>query len=126
MRPTLLLLATALPAAGQEPLTAEAFDALTRGRTYHYAEDGVPYGAEDYLDDREVIWSFLDGECMRGRWYPAGEAICFVYDNLDAPQCWLFFDEGGLRARFLGGGPDLTELHRSRQSLACLSPDVGV
>ena len=126
MRTTLLLLALALPAAAEEPLSAEAFDRLTRGKTFYYAEEGAPYGAEQYRDDREVIWSFLDGECIRGTWYQAGEAICFVYDNLDMPQCWLFYDDGGLRARFLDGGSDLTELGQTTEPLECRGPDVGV
>lgn len=126
MRIALLLLATALPAAAETPLSAEAFDELTRGRTYFYAENGVPYGAEEYHDDHEVVWSFLDGKCIRGTWYQAGEAICFVYKDLPLPQCWLFFVEGSLRALFLDGGTDLTELGQSDQPLDCLGPDVGV
>ncbi len=126
MRTVLLLIATALPATAQTPLSAEAFDALTRGKTFYYAENGEPYGAEEYHGDREVIWSFLDGECMRGTWYPAGESICFVYEHLDAPQCWLFFDNEGLQAQFLGGGTDLTEMGQTGEPLDCLGPDVGV
>ena len=126
MRTLFLLLATLAPATAQTPLTAEEFDSLTRGKTYYYAENGVPYGAEEYFDDREVVWSFLDGECMRGRWYQTGEAICFVYENLDSPQCWLFYHEGGLSAEFLGNGTDLYELGTSAEPLQCLGPDVGV
>ncbi len=126
MRTAILLLATAVPATAQTPLSAEAFDALTRGKTFYYSEDGRPYGAEEYHEDREVIWSFLDGECMRGTWYQSGEAICFAYDDLDVPQCWLFFDEGGLRAQFLGGGSELTEMGQTGESLDCPGPDVGV
>ena len=126
MRILLALLATALPVAAQDPLSAEAFDRMTRGKTFYYAEDGQPYGAEEYRDDREVLWSFLDGECLRGTWYQAGDAICFVYDGLDPHQCWLFYDDGGLRARFLGGGSDLRELMQSDEPLHCPGPDVGV
>jgi hypothetical protein len=121
-----VLVVAAGPAFAETPLSGEAFDALTRGQTFTYAEDGVPYGAEEYLDDREVVWSFLDGDCLRGRWYEAGDAICFVYENLEAPRCWQFFDEGRLRARFLGGGSDLVELGRSTEPLECRGPDVGV
>ena len=126
MRTALVLTLAALPAAAETPLSAEAFDDLTRGRTYYYAEDGIPYGAEEYRDNREVVWSFLDGECMRGRWYEAGEAICFVYEGLDTPQCWRFFQDGGLRALFLDGGSDLKEMGRTGEPLRCLGPDVGV
>jgi hypothetical protein len=126
MRWALLLAALAVPAAAETPLSGAAFDALTRGQTFTYAEDGVPYGAEEYRDDREVVWSFLDGECLHGRWYEAGDAICFVYEDLEGPRCWEFFDEGRLRARFLGGGADLIELDRSEEPLECLGPNVGV
>jgi hypothetical protein len=126
MKAAALLLMVAVPAAAEAPLSAEAFDELTRGRTYYYAEDGVPYGAEEYRDDREVVWSFLDGNCLRGTWYEAGDAICFVYEDLDSPQCWHFFREGGLRAQFLGGSSDLKELGQTAEPLDCLGPDVGV
>ena len=126
MRTALLLLAFTLPASAEAPLSAEAFDRLTRGKTFYYAEEGVPYGAEEYREGREVIWSFLDGECLRGRWYQAGEAICFVYENLDTPQCWLFYDDGRLRAQFLDGGSDLTELGQTSEPLECRGPDIGV
>jgi hypothetical protein len=127
MRSTLvLLLGLALPVSAEEPLSAEDFDALTRGRTYVYADEAGPYGAEEYREDREVIWSFLDGECIRGRWYAADEAICFVYEGIETPQCWHSFDEGGLRARFLGGGTDLKELGQTAEPLQCLGPGVGV
>lgn len=120
-------MAAALPAAAQEPLSAEAFDELTRGSTYYYyAEEGIPYGAEEYRDDREVIWSFLDGRCIRGTWYQAEEAICFVYENLDGPQCWHFFGGERLTARFLDSGSDLTEMARTSEPLQCPGPDVGV
>ncbi len=125
MRTAVVFLA-ALPAAAETPLTAEAFDELTRGKTYYYAEEGAPYGAEEYRAGREVIWSFLDGRCLRGTWHQQGEAICFVYEDLPTPQCWHFFDEGGLSARFLGGETDLTELGQSSEPLRCTGPDVGV
>lgn len=126
MRMILLLLAFAVPASAQTPLSAEAFDRLTRGKTYYYAEDGMPYGAEEYRADREVIWSFLDGDCIRGRWYEAGDAICFVYEDRETPQCWNFYHDGNLRARFLDGDSDLMEMGQSAEPLRCLGPDVGV
>jgi hypothetical protein len=124
MRTAILLLA-ALPAAAETPLSGPAFDELTRGRTYYYAEDGIPYGAEEYRPGREVLWSFLDGRCLRGSWYQSGESICFVYENREGPQCWEFFHDDGLRARFLDGGTDLYELGQSADPLYCMGPDVG-
>ncbi len=112
-----------------EPLTAEQFDRYTRGKTLYYAEGGVAYGIEEYLDNRRVRWSYLDGECQDGRWYPAGELICFEYDNIESPQCWRFFeDAGGLSATF-GENPDTTQHYEtvnSEEPLMCLGPKIGV
>ncbi|MFU8883600.1 MAG: hypothetical protein ACNA7Q_14640, partial [Rhodobacterales bacterium] len=42
-------------------MSAEAFDSYTRGQTFTYGAGAEPYGAEEYLDNRRVRWSFLDG-----------------------------------------------------------------
>ena len=48
-----------------EPLSAEAFEAYTTGKTLTYATRGAstPYGVEEYLPGRRVVWSFVGGEC---------------------------------------------------------------
>ncbi|MGX0903223.1 hypothetical protein ACSSV8_001799 [Roseovarius sp. MBR-79] len=125
-----LLAASGLAAPALAEMGAEAFDALTQGQTFYYGADGAePYGAEEYLDNRRVRWSFLDGECIEGSWYEEAGRICFVYENRPEPQCWLFERlDGRLVARFDGetSTTDLYELRRSREPLWCLGPRIGV
>lgn len=122
-------LAAATPALGQSPMTAAEFDDYVTGKTLTFSSLGVDYGQEEYRDDRRVRWSFLDGDCKEGRWYPDAENICFVYEDGTGPQCWRFFrDAAGLRAHFVGDPPGsvLYETRASREPLACLGPEVGV
>ena len=72
MRLAVLLLA-ATPAFADPPLKAEAFDALTFGRTMTWAEFGQVYGVEQYLSDRRVRWTVLGDDCKAGHWYQAGD-----------------------------------------------------
>jgi len=125
------LLVAALPAAAEEPMTAEEFDAYTRGLTLTYSVEGTPYGVEQYLPNRRVRWTFIGDQCQDGIWYERAGNICFIYDN--APmneQCWQFFQtEGGLRAVFQGPDGPSTELYEVQQNdapMACMGPDVGV
>ena len=124
----LAILLLAAPAVADTPLTASEFEALVQGRTLSYATGGVPYGAEEYLRDRRVRWSHLDGACEEGRWYASGDEVCFVYEGIETPQCWQFYmrDEG-LVAEFRNTiSPDLYELSATRGPLQCLGPEVGV
>jgi hypothetical protein len=125
-----ILAAYGLASPALSEIGAEQFDALTRGQTFYYGADGAEaYGAEEYLDNRRVRWSFLDGECIEGSWYEEAGRICFVYENRPEPQCWIFAHEGGrLVARFDGetSTTDLFELRRSREPLWCLGPKIGV
>ncbi|MGB1208656.1 MAG: hypothetical protein ACPG7W_05635 [Paracoccaceae bacterium] len=128
----------AAASAQATPMTAEDFDAYTRGKTLTYGVTGHPYGAEQYRDGRRVVWSFLDGRCQDGLWYPQEDQICFVYDTPSQslpsgaalePQCWIFTQEpDGLRAMFVGPGRDTTlyEIQESPTPLLCYGPDVGV
>ena len=115
--------------SADEPLSVPEFEAYTTGKTLYYGANGNYYGVEEYLEGRRVRWSFLDGECQEGEWYPAGEMICFVYEEIGLPQCWTFYDRSGrLLARF-ENNPASTELFETRQSrdpLACLGPKTGV
>ena len=123
-----ILLLSPLAATAAEPLSAEAFEARTTGRTLTYGVGGTVYGVEQYLPGRRVIWAFVKDQCREGVWYEeAPGRICFTYDHDGAPQCWNFYDEpGGLRARFLGGmGQDLVEVDQSVEGLSCPGPDVG-
>lgn len=124
---TLTLFAGAAPAG--EPMNAEAFDRYTRGKTLFYGQDGQTYGAEIYMDNRRVRWSFLDGQCKEGTWYEEGDQICFVYDDNPDPQCWSFSKKNGrLTARF-ENLPNATQLYEAEdigEEMVCLGPEIGV
>ncbi|MFC7703919.1 hypothetical protein ACFQXB_06905 [Plastorhodobacter daqingensis] len=125
-----LLPLTTAAAHAETPMTGAEFEREVTGRTLTYGTEGVPYGVEQYLPNREVIWSFIGQECRRGSWYEVGEDICFTYEHDPTPQCWRFFQTPeGLRARFMdgaGGGGDLIEVDRSPAPLYCPGPDIGV
>ncbi len=120
---------SALPAAAQDLMTAAEFDRYTRGKTLFYGRDGAAYGAEIYLENRRVRWSFLDGQCKDGQWYEEAGLICFVYEDNPDPQCWSFTEgSGGLIARF-ENNPLTTELYEAQdvgEEMVCLGPKVGV
>ena len=111
-------------------MSAEEFDRFTRDKTFYYGVDGQSYGAEEYLPNRRVIWTFLDGRCQNGIWYEEDGLICFEYEAIDERQCWTFreADNGGLIARFKDDPEELElyEVQRSGEPLQCPGPDVGV
>ena len=119
----------ALPAAALAAMSAEEFDEYTFGKTFYYGSMGEPYGAEEYLTNRRVVWTFLNGECQNGTWFEDDGLICFVYDREPDPQCWSFTRSAdGLIARF-ENDPEQTELYevrRSNEPLICPGPDLGV
>lgn len=125
-----LIAPVAAPGLTQAAMSADEFEAYTTGKTLYYTQDGVSYGVEAYLTGRRVQWSFLDEQCVDGRWYQDGPAICFVYEDryLSAPQCWLFFRDGaGLQASFVddnGSGP-LYETRQSEVPMRCIGPLIG-
>lgn len=126
----MLSLLLALPTLAQDLMTAEEFDAYTRGKTLFYGSNGQAYGAEIYHDNRRVQWSFLDGQCKEGEWYKNDAGlICFVYDDTPDPQCWSFTRGArGLIARF-ENDPNTTELYEAQdmgEEMICLGPKVGV
>ncbi len=125
----ILSLASALPALARD-MTAEEFESYTTGKTLFFGRSGAPYGAERYLPNRRVIWSFLDGECKHGTWYAEGNDICFIYEDApDSPQCWRF-QRGprGLVALFQDNTPGqpLYEAQDLGEEMICLGPEVGV
>ena len=131
MRRILTLLCLLLPAMAraEAPMTAGEFEAYVTGRTLSYGVNGDVYGAEEYRPNRRVTWSFLDGQCEDGRWYPEDDAICFLYDFDPDPHCWRFFlGSGGLRAEVVGdtGPSTLYEVGEEEVELGCIGPDVGV
>ncbi|MFK7874223.1 MAG: hypothetical protein AB8B71_00370 [Paracoccaceae bacterium] len=130
MKHILLIALFATPiAANTEPMTADQFEAYTTGKTLFFGQNGQAYGAEQYLSNRRVRWSFLDGHCKEGLWYSEEGQICFVYEDNPDPQCWTFTQSpGGLLAQFNGDEP-ATELYEARNTgdeMICLGPEVGV
>lgn len=132
MRIRILFIAILLfgqPVLAETPMSAEAFDRYTRGKTLFYTADGERYGAEEYLENRRVRWSFLDGKCKDGLWYQNGSDICFVYEDNPDPQCWQFSQgAGGLIAKFTspGGDDTLYEIEGESEEMLCHGPEVGV
>lgn len=128
LRAALLSFVASGAASAQTPIDAAAFEAYTQGKTLIYGQQGTPFGIERYLPDNRVQWSFLDEQCMDGRWYAKGPEICFVYDDEPNEQCWLFYlDTGGLSASYTGDS-DGSRLYETRQSLGpmrCIGPRVG-
>ena len=119
----------AAPAWSAEPMSASEFEAYVTGKTLYFGLGGEAYGVEEYLPDRQVRWSFLDGKCKDGFWYEESSQICFVYEDNPRPQCWSFFREGsGLRAVF-ENDPENTTLYEAQQNdepMLCLGPEIGV
>ncbi|MEM9972444.1 MAG: hypothetical protein AAF762_15300, partial [Pseudomonadota bacterium] len=116
-------------AAAERPVSPAEFEAIVTGKTYTYSVEGTPYGAEEYLDNRRVKWTFLDGECQDGEWYVSGEQICFVYEHIETHQCWMFFMDGNRMMARYAGDPAATTLYETAQSdepLMCLGPKIGV
>ena len=124
-----LVTGLALPVPAAEPMSGAQFEAYVEGKTLYFGQNGQAYGVEEYLDDRRVRWSFLDGDCKDGMWYEDQGMICFVYEDNPTPQCWSFFRESnGLRAIF-ENDPDATTLYEAQQNdepMMCLGPEVGV
>ena len=123
------LLPLAATAGEADRLTPDEFEAYVTGKTLMYGFDGQNYGGEDYLEDRKVRWSYLDGRCKEGYWYPAGGNICFVYEDNEAPQCWSFFFRGSKLVAQFENNPEYEELYEtgiSTDPLLCLGPEVGV
>jgi hypothetical protein len=128
MRLVLLLLLAGTPAFAEPPVTAEAFDALTRGRTMTWAEYGQVYGVEQYLPDRRVRWTVMGDDCKAGHWYQEGGMICFQYEDDPAPDCWTITLNGpGMIARYAGTPPDAEPVvvQETSEPMACFGPEVG-
>jgi hypothetical protein len=127
-----LLVALLLAAPGRAadaPVSAEAFEALSVGRTLTYSLGGEVYGTEQYLPGRRVLWAFEGEECRTGAWYEDEGLICFVYDGGSGPQCWTYFrDAGGLRAQFADDPPgaEAATVGEIPGPMECPGPQVGV
>jgi hypothetical protein len=128
IRLLILCLLAAAPAGAETLLDGPGFAARVSGKTIHFDRWGEAYGAEQYLPDRRVIWRFEGEACQPGRWYPQGDAICFVYDDQPGPICWSVIDAAdGLRVRIVGDLPenDLTVRRETTAPLACPGEFLG-
>ncbi len=126
-----LCLAAPAALADEALVDAQRFETMSTGQTLRFSQSGAPYGAEQYLEGRRVIWQYADGSCAHGFWYEAGDALCFVYEDSPSPQCWVFTERGSdffARMQGLPSG-DPSELRLSARTpapLACEGPDLGV
>jgi hypothetical protein len=126
----LIVALAAAPALAEAPVSPDDFEALAEGRTLHFALDGAPFGAEQFLPGRRTVWRFADAPCEPGRWRAEGEAICFDYATQPDPICWRLLRDGdGFAASLIENGVETgfrLELERiSPDPLSCPGPDVG-
>ncbi|MGB3553575.1 MAG: hypothetical protein WBA25_02930 [Jannaschia sp.] len=137
MRPTAIpavlcaAISLAGPVAAERIVSAEEFEQMVTAKTLHFDRFGEAFGAEQYFEDKRVIWAFEGGQCQRGIWFEnVGGDICFVYDDNPVPQCWHFLqmDDGSFHARSIGSDPseDLVKSSVGTDSLDCPLPDLGV
>ncbi len=129
IRALLISLFAALPALAETPISPDAFDRITRGKTFTFGTGRSAYGAEEYLPGRRVRWSFLDGRCVDGTWFVERGLICFAYEGDPDQHCWEFFLDGDALAARFEGDPEnapLYEVERSSEPLYCMGPDIGV
>jgi hypothetical protein len=117
-----------LAAFAETPMTGAEFEAYATGKTLTYAYGGQIFGTEEYLPGRKVRWAFTEDVCQFGKWYEKGTQICFLYENdLTDENCWEFFKTpSGIRALFMDGGTELSEVEQTHDGLGCPGPDVGV
>lgn len=116
--------------AEAEPVSPQEFEALATGRTLHFTQDGLPFGAEQYFSGRRTLWRFFDGSCETGLWQPADDLICFTYDTGPDRQCWrLWREKGRLSAVLVVEGFDsgipLDLARIDDADLPCPGPRVG-
>ncbi len=129
MKAIALLLLLPQAALGQAYLSGEDFQSLTEGKTLYFSQAGRYYGAEQYLPNNKVRWQYPDGQCTEGYWFPQGQSLCFVYDDVPNALCWVMWDEAGrLLARPTQTPQDIPiELTRKDDlPLPCAAPDLGV
>jgi hypothetical protein len=119
----LIFILFATTAHAESPMTAAEFEAYVSGRILSFSDaQSQDYGVEQYLPNRRVRWSALDGECTKGEWYPDAGNICFIYVDDPEPKCWEVFETpNGLRVenRTSGLGTVLFESGDSATALIC-------
>jgi hypothetical protein len=91
------------PLPGQEVISPSEFERITEGRNVEYAHDGVVEGQEQHLPDRHVVWRYVNGECLFGRWTVRNGAICYNYEYSPYENCVTYYRQGdALMARDRG------------------------
>ena len=119
-------------AASAQILTGDAFDALSRGTTMHFTDNGRFYGSEQFFHGQRTVWRADDGSCVNGKWSYEAPAICFVYDDASGPFCWKV--EGDAEhltvtsTRNADGQPPLvlTLSSQDKSEILCTGPLFGV
>ena len=87
-------------------LTAETFDALTRGKRMDTYDPNNLYGVEEFLSGQRSVWRDTQG-CMSATWKQVGEQICFFYeDRPNDPDCWVYKEHKGAIWGWYNGQPD--------------------
>lgn len=125
----LLLALWAGSAHAQQALNGEGFDDLSLGTTMYFTENGLFYGAEQFLPDHRSVWRAEDGTCINGKWAEVDGGICFMYDNGDGPHCWeILVSETGTTVTSTTGDPPLVlELsNQDTKPILCTAPAFGV
>ena len=128
MKELVFLSLLAFPVHAETILNPAQFEAFTNGKTVYFTRHGQPYGAEQYLRNRNVIWAFSDGDCAFGKWYSQGDQLCFLYEERTTPVCWNFLEtDGGKAVRVFGDDPsnDLLVSGIDEENLKCAAPNVG-
>jgi hypothetical protein len=128
MRLAIALCLIGSAAGAQSLMTAEEFDAWSRGKTLDYSVDGQIYGSERYLPGRKTVDANAGGPCVDGVWYPEGDAICFVYAAYEGTHCWRYWREGGaVFAKPVTAAPEEPpqRVTVAESPLTCPGPDVG-
>lgn len=128
MRRAVLCLLCLPAAAGAETrMTSAEFESWSTGKTLEYYVDGKLWGSETHLSDRATVDADAGGACRSGRWYPAGDDICFVYDASPGPYCWRFLKDGDqVMAEYVGEAlAESISVMPSDTPIPC-TPAVGV
>ena len=128
MKHLAVFLALAAPAQAQDILSPSEFEAFVNQSTVYFTRRDLPYGAEQYLRNRKVIWQFSDGTCEFGEWFPSGDQLCFLYEHQTDALCWHYIQtDAGKGVRIVGDDPtnDLIVAAQDSKPLECAAPNVG-
>lgn len=115
--------------SSSRPMSGPEFQAASEGWTLYFeTEDGEYFGAEQYFENRESLWSPRGGQCVPGVWRAVDDRICFVHFRDLA--CWRIYGEDGEVAAAQSAEPNDTGLtlrviRRDKAPVLC-GEDAGV